>query len=661
MEHQIKKRDVIGNSRNLNIAPRNHKISVPQTHAFRNTFAPTQAAKMSASATNATNIFKKPVKKAVKFDDKKVVQSSKNTTVKSSSSKKFAVNTLSKNGLLCKNTVHYQTALSQKNHDARDNAKKSKVYLDKVVAKNIQSASSGKTNQNSAASTRLNRASKKQTATQVAMRAANSLVNNSLKTDAKVNKSGVQSRNQAKQPAQKKEAQPASAAHNLFPKSDQVKTTKKGKILASLSRKNKTIKQSSSHVNTVNRVVKTAVDAKSGVGTSADMAPRSPFDPLPVTVEKSVKEKTVKKRASHFSTLGKNLKKQMNNLNKKIVQKEQKAEQVAAQIVQHAENNLLAEPEPALNPAIGDMFAPASTENFASQVLAAEISDNGEKTEPLAASHTDKPTKKDAPTNSMRNLQVNSAGAATIEKTNPANLLSKMASQKVTFTFKINIDKLFSFVRILAILLILAVSGYLAWDTWMTNRAVNDTFSQSSPASAMSIATANPATADATSVSKQAYGEYTVPADQPRYIKIPSIGVNARVMTVGVTSDGNIDAPQNLNDTAWYDGSAKPDQEGQVFIDGHTSFASHLAAAFNALPQLKKGAKITVELGSGKKVNYTVTKTESADANKIDMSKVLSTQGASKKGLSLMTCTGTFNYRTQTSDKRFLVYAEQDD
>jgi len=259
----------------------------------------------------------------------------------------------------------------------------------------------------------------------------------------------------------------------------------------------------------------------------------------------------------------------------------------------------------------------------------------------------------------VANLSDNATAMAITAALPQSNFVAKVASMpKVTFTFKINTTRLLAVLRAVAIILILAVSGYLAWDTWMTNRTVENTFSN--PASAMSIDGTNPATADPTSISDQQWAAHTVPADHPRYLYIPSINVRARVMSVGVTSKGNIDTPKNLNDTAWYDGSAKPNRDGQVFIDGHTSFSNNLAAAFNALPKLQKGARITIETGDGKKVNYTVVATETVTSDNVNMNKALNTPDGAKKGLTLMTCTGKFNYRTQNSSQRFIVYAVQE-
>lgn len=239
------------------------------------------------------------------------------------------------------------------------------------------------------------------------------------------------------------------------------------------------------------------------------------------------------------------------------------------------------------------------------------------------------------------------------------NPFAGLLNSHITFNFKFNKALIGKVIRYALVAIIIAVSGYLAYDTYTTNQAVRKSFTGNSAASAMSIAGTNPATADQTAVSQEDKAAYVVPDDQPRYLIIPKIGINARVMSVGVNSKGNIDTPQNLNDTAWYDGSAKPGQDGAVFIDGHTSFNRHLAAAFNDLPKLAKGDQITIEKGNGERINYTVTSSETVAADKVDMGKALNPVDGAKKGLTMMTCAGTFNYRTQTADKRLVVYAVQ--
>lgn len=299
-----------------------------------------------------------------------------------------------------------------------------------------------------------------------------------------------------------------------------------------------------------------------------------------------------------------------------------------------------------------DVFTPAVVNSV---VKSGNVATSTAKAPAMAAAINDQTPSE--PVASVDLTNVDQSGVAAIPQD---NLFRRLASAKITISFKFNKKRFFTVLRYLAIVVIVAASGYLAWDTYMTNQTVKDSFNGSSAAAAMSIAGTNPATADQTAISREDKAAYIVPADQPRYIDIPAINVNARVMSVGVNSKGNIDTPANLNDTAWYDGSAKPGQAGQVFIDGHTSFSNTINAAFNRLPELKQGDLITIELGNGTKINYRVSSVETVDADKVDMGKALNPPEGATKGLTLMTCTGTFDYRNQTADQRLVVYAVQE-
>ena len=242
-----------------------------------------------------------------------------------------------------------------------------------------------------------------------------------------------------------------------------------------------------------------------------------------------------------------------------------------------------------------------------------------------------------------------SAGAVAIPRQAPL--------KKFVVDFKINKPRLMSILRYTMLTVILAVSGYLAWDTWMTNRAVQETFEQPAAALETNVEDVDPASTDTTTVSAQAVSEYTVPPDQPRYIRIAKLGVNSRVLSVGVTSAGNIGTPNNVNDTAWYDGSAKPGVDGAIFIDGHKSFSRGLHSIFDNLAALKNGDIIEIERGDGQVFRYSVVDNETIAKDKVDMNRALSTPDGAKQSISLMTCAGTYNYQAGGSTERTLVRA----
>lgn len=164
---------------------------------------------------------------------------------------------------------------------------------------------------------------------------------------------------------------------------------------------------------------------------------------------------------------------------------------------------------------------------------------------------------------------------------------------------------------------------------------------------------------DEKKVEENEIDSYKVAADLPRVISIPKIKVNARVLPMGLNPDNSIQAPINIHDAGWYNGSAKPNQQGAVFIDAHAS-GSTRKGLFAYLDTLTKGDKIAVELGSGQNVSYTVQAVETTDLNKVDMKKVLAVYPGSSKSIAIMTCTGDWVESKKTFTQRFTVYATQD-
>lgn len=149
---------------------------------------------------------------------------------------------------------------------------------------------------------------------------------------------------------------------------------------------------------------------------------------------------------------------------------------------------------------------------------------------------------------------------------------------------------------------------------------------------------------------------YKVAADMPRFLSIPDVGVMARIKRVGTNADNVINAPKNVFDVGWYEGSSKPGESGVIFLDGHVSGPTKGGIFWN-LKKIETGDTITIERGDGQKFKFKVAAKELFEANAVDMTKVLSPYDKTKKGLNIMTCNGKFNVKTQTYDKRFVVYA----
>lgn len=152
---------------------------------------------------------------------------------------------------------------------------------------------------------------------------------------------------------------------------------------------------------------------------------------------------------------------------------------------------------------------------------------------------------------------------------------------------------------------------------------------------------------------------YSVAPDIPKLLTIEKIGVNARVRRLGVNANNVLKAPANIFDVGWYDGSAKPGENGTVVLDGHVSGPTK-HGVFYSIGTLKAGDKVQLERGDGKKFNYIVTGTQVYDNDKVDMAKVMTSSEPGKAALNLITCTGRYNVRTNSFEQRLVVFTVQD-
>lgn len=158
-----------------------------------------------------------------------------------------------------------------------------------------------------------------------------------------------------------------------------------------------------------------------------------------------------------------------------------------------------------------------------------------------------------------------------------------------------------------------------------------------------------------TKPSTSAIANYSVAPTLPRYIDIPKLGVHARVIGLSVTSQNQLQAPDNVYDAGWYTSSSQPGQAGAMLIDGHiSSWKTH--GVFYAINTLKSGDSVVITRGDGQRYTYQVVETEVVDAKRVDMSSLLVPKRAGKQGLNLISCGGEVIPGTNEFDKRVVVF-----
>lgn len=152
---------------------------------------------------------------------------------------------------------------------------------------------------------------------------------------------------------------------------------------------------------------------------------------------------------------------------------------------------------------------------------------------------------------------------------------------------------------------------------------------------------------------------YVVAPNMPRYLIIPKLGVDARILSVGVNAQGALETPGNVFDTAWYNKSSLPGQPGAMLIDGHvSSWTAH--GVFYGLDSLSPGDKVEVKRGDGITFTYSVVSRQVYKASNVNMSAALSPINPGTPGLNLISCTGDVISGTSDFNERIVIFTSLD-
>lgn len=159
-----------------------------------------------------------------------------------------------------------------------------------------------------------------------------------------------------------------------------------------------------------------------------------------------------------------------------------------------------------------------------------------------------------------------------------------------------------------------------------------------------------------------AVAQYSVAPNSPKYLHIAKLGgYKSRVLRLGLTDEGAVAVPKSVWDVGWYDGSASPvDAAGSTLLVGHVAGPTTGGIFYN-LHKLENNDTIDITMGDNSEKHYTVVSQEEVLASSIDINDYLVSPHTDKLGLTLMTCSGDFDARTNTYNKRIIVRAVMQD
>ena len=143
------------------------------------------------------------------------------------------------------------------------------------------------------------------------------------------------------------------------------------------------------------------------------------------------------------------------------------------------------------------------------------------------------------------------------------------------------------------------------------------------------------------------------PAAAPARLRIPSIGVDAAVESVGLDAQGRIGSPPVPANVGWYRSGAAPGDPGDALLDGHLDWTDG-PAVFWQLGRLRVGDALSVVRADGSRVKFVVDATSVVSYNAPEDGLFTATGPPS---MSLITCAGAWDQQRGTYLQRLLVHA----
>jgi len=141
---------------------------------------------------------------------------------------------------------------------------------------------------------------------------------------------------------------------------------------------------------------------------------------------------------------------------------------------------------------------------------------------------------------------------------------------------------------------------------------------------------------------------------RPTRIAIPTIGVDAPLITLGIRDDGAIEVPSNAQDAGWLTSGPAPGQQGPAVIAGHVDSTTG-PAVFYDLRTLQPGDAVSVTLRDGSTVDMTVDGVETYPQDEFPTATVYGPVPG--PALRLITCGGDYVRDAGGYQDNVVVYA----
>lgn len=127
---------------------------------------------------------------------------------------------------------------------------------------------------------------------------------------------------------------------------------------------------------------------------------------------------------------------------------------------------------------------------------------------------------------------------------------------------------------------------------------------------------------------------------RPVTLRVPSIGVDAPMIELGLNPDRTLEVPVDTVTTGWYGLGPRPGEPGPAVIAGHVDSKAGPGVFFR-LRELEPGARIEVVYDDGTLVTFTITELARYDKDDFPTGRIYGDTPDAQ--LRLITCGGTFD------------------
>lgn len=154
------------------------------------------------------------------------------------------------------------------------------------------------------------------------------------------------------------------------------------------------------------------------------------------------------------------------------------------------------------------------------------------------------------------------------------------------------------------------------------------------------------------------------PSEAPiAQLRIPRFDMSAPVITLGLNSNGVMEAPDGPWDVGWYEFSSRPGSGSNAVFSGHLDWynvgpgGGPGGAVFWDLQNLDEGDIIEVRLKDGTLYRYQMTSRQQVNPDTADVAAIVGP--TEREVITLITCGGSFDRETRHYDQRVVVRAER--